>query len=143
MKKIAIWGASLLFLFYLAFIHYTDTTHTGIRWNWMSGEIKPDPKPGFHCTAPWVMVTRIENTPIRVCIESAGRAVNCRLVQFIPDEYKALIAAEGFRYYWWDNRISFNLGYKEEYRGTRDLLRGYAFSVQEYPFIKTMTTYSE
>lgn len=141
MKKYFIGLSICVSLGYLMFFHYTDTTHTGIRWNMFTGEVSRDLAPGFHFSAPWVLVTRITNTPLRVCVQSASRAVNCRLIQFMPDQYRALVKTEGFRYYWWDNRLSFNFGYTETYRGEKDLLRGYAYSIQSYPFIKTTVEY--
>lgn len=141
--KVILSIVGVLLLFYISSIHYTEPSETGIRWNMVSGKSELDPKQGFHITPPWVFVSKIQTTPQRVCVTSASRSVNCRLVQFIPDQFKSLIASEGFRYYWWDNRISFNWGYDEEYRGVRDLLRGYTYGVQQYPFIKTITVYNE
>lgn len=145
MRKYKYWiiGTCSVFLFYLMCFHYTEPTEFGIRWNPVTGSITTDEAQGMHLTAPWVMVSKLPTTPIRVCVTSASRSVNCRLVRFVPSQYKTLIAAEGFRYYWWDNRISFNMGYSEEYRGFKDLLRGYTYSVQQFPFIETLKVYNE
>jgi hypothetical protein len=80
---------------------------------------------------------------MRVCITSASRGFNCKLVQFVPSDYREFVAVQGFSYYWWANRISFNSGYSEEYRGMRDLMRGYTYSVKQYPFIKILEDYPE
>lgn len=143
MKKLLLTFVGLLFVFYLACIHYTEPIEVGIRWNPFSGRIGIDQKHGIQFTSPFVLVTKIKTTPTRVCVTSASRSVNCRLVEFNPFYYKELLNTEGFRYYWWDNRISFNMGYKEEYRGVKDLLRGYAFGAQKYPFLETITLYGD
>lgn len=41
------------------------------------------------------------------------------------------------------NRFSFNGSYPEEYRGWRDVMRGYAYSTKRYPFIKILEEYKE
>ena len=135
--------AVCLGFFYLGFVHYTEPTEVGVKWNLVSGEISADERSGFHFTPPWVLVANIDTRPVRVCVTSASRSVNCKLVQFDKNYCRQLVEAEGFRYYWWDNRISFNLGYSDEYRGQKDLMRGYAYSVKDFPFIKTITVYDD
>ena len=49
------------------------------------------------------------------------------LVSFDPNGWREFVNNEGFYYYWWSNRISFNMGYDDEYRGMKDLIRGYSF----------------
>lgn len=120
---------------YLACINYLEPTQVGVAWNWTSGELWLQDRGGFYVTPPWVMVSRIDTRPARVCVTSASRAFNCKLVQFNPSAYREFVAIEGFRYYWWANRVSFNFGYREEYRGVRDILRGYAYSVKRYSFV--------
>lgn len=130
------------FIFYLACLNYVEPTEVGISWNYMTGDLQLQ-RPGWHLTPPWVAVARIDTRPTRVCITSASRGFNCRLVQFEPSAYREFVAAQGFHYYWWANRISFNSGYNDEYRGMKDLLRGYAYSVKPYPFIKTLGEYEQ
>lgn len=132
----------LLGLPYLLFVHFLDQYHVAINRNLFSGELKCDTRGGFHFTAPWVQVARIDTRPIRVCITSASRAYNCKLVQFEPAAYQEFVRIQGFRYYWWANRISFNIGYNEEYRGMKDLLRGYTFGASHYPFLKVVQNYA-
>ncbi len=133
----------IFFAAWLMFVHHTEAYQLGVRWNVVSGELSMDESAGYHITPPWVFVSRIDTRPMRVCITSASRAFNCRLVQFVPSEYKSFVKVQGFSYWWWANRISFNLGYSEEYRGMRDLLRGYAYGVKKYPFVVTLTEYGE
>lgn len=127
-----------------AFFNYLDSYEVGLTWNVVTGETKLQNRAGWHLRKPWVLVSTIDTRPQRVCItSSAHAAVNCRLVQFVPAAYRDFVAVEGFRWYWWSNRISFNTGYKEEYRGFRDVLRGYAFSAEQYPFIRVLKNYQE
>lgn len=140
--KIGTSTISIIFLFfYLPFVHYLDVHQAGIGWNWISGEVRLTNGGGFYLSPPWMMVSRIDKRPRRVCITSTTRAVNCKLVQFEPKAFHEFVKTEGFRYYWWSNRISFNWGYDEEYRGMHDVLRGYAYSVQKYPFLTVLREY--
>ena len=131
----------LVGLFYLAFVNYTEAYEVGMARNFVTGELVLQDHGGFHITAPWVQVSRIDTRPVRVCITSDTRAFNCKLVQFEPSAYKEFVAVQGFQYYWLANRISFNFGYAEEYRGMKDILRGYAFGVQKYPFVTILRDY--
>ncbi|MDB5260633.1 MAG: hypothetical protein JWN37_864 [Candidatus Nomurabacteria bacterium] len=137
-------GALLLLgaLIYFPFMHHSEPTQVGIMRNAFTGEVKRD-TPGWNLSAPWVKVAKVTTTPLRVCITTTSRAFNCRLVQFVPEEYEVFVRTEGFRYYWWANRISYNHGYDEEYRGMRDIMRGYAYSAKRYPFIKILRVYEE
>lgn len=127
----------LVFIPYLAFVHHSEPTQVGIVRNWITGELRLD-TPGWNITAPWVSVAKIDTRPMRVCVTSAGRGFNCKLVEFVASEYRYFVSVEGFYYYWWANRLSFNLGYADEYRGMRDLLRGYAYSTRQYPFVRIL-----
>jgi hypothetical protein len=128
---------------YLAFVHYTEPYQAAIVWDRVSGELRLDDQAGFDVTAPWVAVSRIDTRPVRVCITSAGRGFNCKLVRFDPAAYKEFVAVQGFHYYWFANRFSFNSGYDDEYRGMKDLLRGYAFGVKKYPFVTVLKDSTE
>jgi hypothetical protein len=149
MKKAGVSGGigCVIFISYLAFVNYLEPYQVGVARNLVSGEVSlQNPlkdRGGFYLTAPWVQVARIDTRPMRVCITSSARAFNCKLVQFEPSAYKEFVAVQGFRYYWWANRISLNFGYTEEYRGVKDLLRGYAFGVKQYPFVTVLRDYVE
>lgn len=132
---------SALLLFYFFFVNYLDLGESGISFNRFSGEISLQDGQGLHFTAPWVFVSTVSMQPIRVCVTSTGRDVACKLVQFDSSAYRDFVRVQGFRYWWWSNRISYNMGYDEEYRGMRDLMRGYAFSVDKYPFIKILSEF--
>lgn len=136
-KRLVIVAACILgaaLLFYLTCVHYTETAHVGIMRNRITGEMRLD-TPGWNISAPWVKVAGIDLRPMRVCVSTAGKGFNCKLVQFEKSAYQEFVETEGFYYYWWANRISFNIGYDEEYRGMRDLLRGYAYGVKQYRFV--------
>lgn len=127
-----------------ACFNYLDSYEVGLTWNVVTGETALQNRAGWHRRAPWVLVSKIDTRPQRVCITSAAHAgKNCKLVQFVPVFYREFVATEGFRWYWWSNRFSYNSGYPEEYRGFRDVLRGYAFSAQQYPFVRVLKDYQE
>ena len=127
---------------YFPFVNHLEPFEEGIAWDRITGVVSLQNK-GWNITAPWVLVARIDTRPMRVCVTTAGRGFNCKLVQFAPNAYKKFVETEGLYYYWWANRISINLGYDEEYRGMRDLLRGYAYDVRHYPFVSTLRDYEE
>ena len=131
-----------LYLFCLGFVHYTETGQAAIMRNFVTGEVKLD-HPGWNLSTPWVQAAHIELRPQRVCITTAGRGYSCKLVRFDPEHFKEFVQVEGFRYYWWANRLSYNWGYDEEYRGFRDLLRGHAYGAKTYPFITILEVYEE
>lgn len=126
-------------LVYLSTFNFVEQGHAGLAWNPFTGQVTLQ-KPGIHWTAPTTLVARIDLRPQRMCLTSSAQAApNCRLVQFDEYNYRDFIAVEGWRYYWLSNRISFNSGHEETYRGFRDVLRGYAFSAQRYSFIKVLS----
>lgn len=127
---------------YCTLINHIDQYEVGIARDSFTGELTLQERGGFYLTAPWIRVASIDTRPTRVCITSTTRAYNCKLVRFVPSAYQEFVATQGFRYYWWANRFSFNIGYEEEYRGMRDILRGYAFSPQRYPFLEILEDYT-
>jgi hypothetical protein len=132
----------LCLLPYLSLLNYTEPTEVGVARNIFSGEMWLQEGGGWHTTAPWVRVARIDTRPMRLAITSAGHGYNAKLVQFELKYWREFVETEGFRYWWWANRISFNWGYDEEYRGMRDILRGYAFSNKRYQFLTTLEQYN-
>lgn len=130
-------GLAIVVSFWLFCFHWTGVHEVGIRRNIFTGEVSLDSISGFEVTPPWVQVAMIDTRPQRLCIECDCRSLSCKLIEFNPDGWSDFVAKEGFRYYWWANRFSFNSGADEEYRAMRWILRGYAFSGQEYSFINT------
>lgn len=128
-------------MFYFFFMNYTEPTDLGIARDRFTGETWAQDKGGWHITPFWVSVSTIDTRPVRVEVNSAGHGYSAKLVQFDKKYWREFINVEGFYYHWWANRISFNYGYDEEYRGMRDLLRGYAYGSVKYPFLKLITEY--
>jgi hypothetical protein len=134
-KIIAITFLSVL-LFWLACIHWTGIHQVAIKRNIVTGKVEIDSIAGINVTLPWIQVARIDIRPHRVCIECSCRALSCRLVEFNPKHWDEFLEKEGFKYYWLSNRISFNLGADQEYRGIDWILRGYAYDTNEHNFLK-------
>ncbi|MFH1405159.1 MAG: hypothetical protein ABIH21_03630 [Patescibacteria group bacterium] len=143
-KPLAIVGGILacFFLFWMMFCHYTPVGTAHIQFNRTDGSTKLD-SPGLHFTPPWVQAAKIELRPMRMCITTAGKGYNCKLVQFVPEHFKEFVEVEGFRYYWFVNRISFNWGHDETYRGFEDIIRGHTFGAKKYAFLKELQSYDE
>jgi hypothetical protein len=144
-KWVKIGSCSLLvfLILYVCFVTHIEPTEAGIGRNWFSGKLTLLDRSGWHVTPPWVWVSKVSTTPMKVSVSTASRAYNYKLVQFQKEYFKEFIETEGWYFYWWYNRLSFNIGYShdEEYRGFRDVLRGYAYSAKDYPFIKTLNEY--
>lgn len=141
--SLIIFSLAIVFFFYFFFLNYTEPTEIGIARNIFTGEIWLQEGGGWYKTAPWVRVAKIDTRPMRVAITTAGHGFNAKLVQFAPKEWRTFVEVEGFRYWWWANRISINFGYKEEYRGMKDIMRGYAYGVKEYPFIIVLEKFTQ
>lgn len=135
LSRILIMSVSFIFLFWLFFVHWTNVQQIAITRNIFTGELKIDTFPGIQISSPWTQVSRIDIRPVRVCVDCECRNMNCKLISFDINGWRNFVEKEGFRYYWWSNRISFNFGNKEEYRGMKNILRGYSFD-SEYKFIK-------
>lgn len=134
--KIILYTFVFILFFWVFCFHYTDTHEVGIGKNIFTGNLWLDDRAGPSITAPWTTVVIIDTRPMRVCVSSSSRSFNCRLVEFNKVGWREFIETEGYRYYWWDNRFSFNSGYDEEYKGMKDLLRGYSFDTKKRGFIK-------
>lgn len=135
-KKIKMISLSLFFIFFfwLFCIHYNQVHHVSVSRNFFTGELKLDESKGIKFSAPWVQVIKFDTRPFQVCIDCSCSNINCKLITFNPKGWQSFLDREGFKYFWFKNRISFNSGQNTEYRGIRYVLRGYAFD-NEYPFI--------
>lgn len=131
----------LVFLFYLGFLNYLEPAEIGIARNWITGEMWIQDDPGLYISPPWVWVSCIDTRPVRVAVTSAGRGYSAKLVKFNKDSWREFVELEGWHFYWLYNRLSFNGGYDEEYRGMRDILRGYTYSPKKYPFLVVLEEY--
>lgn len=142
MKKRIIFGAlGAILLFYFGCVNHVEPSEVGIARNVFTGTIELQAQAGWKLTWPWVQVANIDTRPVRVSVQSAGRGFSSKLVGFDPRAYREFIATEGFRYYWFSNRLSFNFGHEEEHRGMKDILRGYAYSAKRYPFLVVINEY--
>ncbi len=129
--------------FYLFFLNFVSPTEVGIARNIITGKTWLQDGNGWNITAPWVYVPIIDTRPTRVEVTSAGHGFSAKLVQFDKPHWEEFVDTEGHYYYWRANRISFNLGYDEEHRGMKDILRGYAYSPKKYNFIILLDEYTE
>ncbi len=134
---LAIIAVLTIFLWYMACVHHTEPTEIGVWRDMLTGKTSQG-SPGWHITPPWVQVAHIDGRPMRVCVTSAGRGFNCKLVQFVPQYLDTFLNVEGFYYYWLANRVSLNIGDDEQYRGVKNVLRGYAYDIHGYPFVHIM-----
>lgn len=126
---------------YFQCFNYLRSYEVGLAKNLVTKNVWLQEGQGFHFTNPFVFVARLDTRPARVGVHSRSKTANQKLVQFQPVYWEEFVKTEGWRYYWWDNRFSFNGSYPEEYRGWRDVCRGYAYSTKKYPFFKVIEEY--
>lgn len=127
--------AGTVLVFYLLFFNFVTVNEVSLNHNIIDGTVVCDTIPGFKLSAPWIQVSKIDKRPVKVSVDCSCRNITYKLVSFNPKEYKSFIQKEGWGYYWFRNRISFNLGHRQESRGFDNILRGYAFDNQDYKFI--------
>ncbi len=123
--------SSIWILFYIFYFYNVDSYHAAISRDLISGKTYIEQSTGWQVSSPWVQVVKIDMRPFKICLTSTTSTINCKLVQFDTTGWKELISRESFQYYWFRNRLSFNSGYQEEYRGFKDILRGYAFNTSD------------
>jgi hypothetical protein len=136
---VAVISSAILLILSIRFglFNHEDAYERALTYNLFTGELMLQDRAGWNTHAPWTLVTSIDLRPMRVCVTSSAQAaLNCKLVRFKVSEYRKFVETEGFRYYWWANRLSFNSGHKKTYRGFEDVVRGYAYSLERYPFIE-------
>lgn len=123
------------FVFWLFCFNWTSYHEVSIERNFFTGTLLIDTNAGPNFSAPWIQVSNIDTRTKKLCIDCSCRTMNCRLVQFNKEGTLNFVLREGFRYYWWTNRFSFNSGNDNEYRGMDFILRGYAFDSEKHPFL--------
>lgn len=138
LNKIAIILSVVLFLFYLFCVDFRDSYHIALCKNEIKGEVYLDTLHGFNVTYPWIRVSKIDTRPIKLCIDCNCANINCKLIQFDYNYYQNFTKREKFCYFWWKNRISFNISQENEYRGMKFILRSYAFDKEKHKFIKEL-----
>jgi len=71
MKKLVVAGIvclAALTIFWVTCVHYTEAYQLGIRWNFVTGEVSVDGHGGINVSPPWIMVSRVDLLPVRVCV---------------------------------------------------------------------------
>lgn len=135
--KLILFSKTLLVFVWLLFIHYTPQGIATLDRNIISGEITLNKKMGINFSYPWVQSTKIDLRPTRYCLDCSCSNMNCYLAQFDELGLDDFIKKEGWSYYWLRNRLSFNMGHQNEWRGWDNVLRGYVLdSDHEFKFIK-------
>lgn len=141
LKRLCV-AIGIIFVLRFGFTSYIEPTEIGIARNLFTGEMWMY-EGGWRVVPIWVWVAHIDTRPVRVVVSTTAHAYSAKLVQFEPKGWRTFVDREGWRLYWWDNRLSFNWGFQEECRGMENILRGYAYSEREYPFLKIVEEYRE
>lgn len=133
---------SVLVFVRLGFLTYCEPTEIGVARNLVTGTTHVTKK-GWQFKCPWVLVPHIDTRPMRVSVDSAGHGYSAKLVRFVPEEWESFVRTEGFYLWWFANRMSFNCGYRDEHRGIKDILRGYAYGGKKYSFLVIMQEFDQ
>ena len=126
----------------IGFLNYNEPTEIGVARNLLTGKIWVQ-NGGWHLECPWVLVPHIDTRPMRVSVDSAGHGYRAKLVRFVPSEWESFVKIEGWRLWWFSNRLSFNFGYEDEHRGLKDIFRGYAYGTKKYSFLVILEEFGE
>lgn len=122
-------------LIWLLFFNWTGYHQISVRRNIITGNLSVDSTAGPSISWPWVQVVNIETRPRKLCVDCNCKTLNCKLVQINKGKILNLIDREGFKYFWLQNRLSFNISSDHEYRGLDYTLRGYAFTDEDFDFV--------
>lgn len=125
---------SVILFISISVVDWNNSQHITITKNIFTGEMNMT-GPGLHISPPWVFTRKIDTRPKRFCIQCDCRVLNCRLVGFNPSGWDEFINREGFRFFWFSNRLSIN-SHNETFRGMDNILFGYAFSEENLKFIR-------
>lgn len=141
--KAAVAAAVVLIAFYFGCVTHVEPNEMGVDYNVFTGELRGDTAAGYYVSPPWRLVSMIDLRPMRVSISSTANSYGSKLVQFDKAHWREFVQTQGFGYWWWNNRLSFNSGYNTEYRGFRDVIRGYAYGNKRYEFIIVLEDLSQ
>jgi hypothetical protein len=129
--------SSFILVFWVFFFHYTPQGIATLDRNIFTGKVVLNKKLGMNFSMPWIQSTKIDLRPTKYCIECSCSNMVCVLVSFDEAGLVEFIQNEGWSYYWLRNRLSFNMGYKNEWRGWKSVIRGYSFdNEKDWKFIK-------
>lgn len=108
-------------LFYIAFLNHVAINEIGVAYNSIGGKVWVQDRPGWYFTAPTVEVAVIPTVPLKITIPSEAKVINTKIVRFNPRGVDEFIRLQGFSYF--------------SNQGIENILMGYAFSGQKYPFM--------
>ena len=106
-------------LFFFFCVNYTEVNEIGVAYNMADGSITAQDA-GWYITKPWVKVAYLNTLPLEVKIPSQAKVIVRKYVRFVPAGLEEYIRLQGFSY-------SMN-------SALPNVLLGYAFSGNEYPF---------
>ena len=115
---------AVLLLFYGFFLNHVDINEIGIAYNSIGGKVWVQDRPGWYLTSPFVEVATLTTLPHKVTIPSEAKVINTKIVRFNPAGVDQFIRMQGFSYF--------------SNQGLENILMGYAFSGEEYPFLEVM-----
>lgn len=125
--RFAIATGVLLFLalvFYTLFLNHIAINEIGIGYNSIGGKVWVQNRPGWYLTNFTVQVCVIPTTPLKVAIPSEAKVINTKIVRFNPAGVDEFIRLQGFSYF--------------SNQSIENILMGYAFSGEKYPFLEVL-----
>src|SRR5258708_4348758 len=116
--------AVLAVAFYCLFLNHVDINEIGVAYNSIGGKVWVQDRPGWYLTSPFVEVATITTLPLKVTIPSEAKVINTKIIRFNPVGVDQFIRMQGFSYF--------------TDQGLENILMGYAFSGETYPFLEVM-----
>lgn len=127
LKWLGITGAVALIIslfFYILCLNHVTVNQVGIAYNSIDGTVTKQEHPGWYRTSVFVSVGYVSTLPITVTIPSEAKVINAKVVRFKVSGLDEYIKLQGF---------STSMGSKLE-----NILLGYAYSGQDYPFLEVI-----
>lgn len=124
-QNVLAWAILIAFFFWLMCINHISINQIGIAYNSIDGSVTVQDAPGFYITSPTTFVAKISTLPRRVNIPTNAVVINTKYVRFNKDGVEEYVKLQGFDWLLSDS-------------GMDNILMGYAFSGNEYPFLEVL-----
>ena len=130
MDRLTKWGIGVgsvvlaLLIFYGVFLNHVAINEIGVAYDSIGGKVWVQARPGWYITRPTVKVAVIPTVPLKITIPSEAKVINMKIVRFNPAGIDEFIRLQGFSYF--------------SDQSIENILMGYAFSGEKYPFLDVL-----
>jgi len=120
-------------------VNFVDNYELAYKYSTRTGQIERLNRTGYFVTKPLLeKVHSVDLRPMQVCINANARVLNCKLVQFNPDDLEIFLQWHGRNNYNGDAGSTNQGG--QTMGNLNQILMSYAFdgSGKTYPFLKVL-----